>query len=174
MMNIKKNIVGLTKIKKELINNMWRTETKTKKNSNDIESFTDKYEFLSNEFPCDIEYKGIHFNSAAVLFYALKCDNLRSMKKFSKLNPGNARKKLYTIPYNEEYEDNKEEILKKVVKLKFDSNDYLRKKLVETYPKKLINTVTYPDTWLGVRYGEGQNYLGEVLMDLRQTYKNSK
>lgn len=139
-----------------------------------ITQFTKEYEFLSNEYTCNVEYDGFTFQSAATLFYAFKAKSEGSFKKFQRLNPLKARTKMQKMESNDDYEANKKHYLKEAVRAKFNSNPDLKKLLVDTGRARLINTVTHMDTWIGVRNGIGENMLGRVLEELRDEYKKEE
>lgn len=138
----------------------------------EITKFEGKWEFLSNEYTCEVKYENYTFQSAASLFYALKATDKGAFRKFQKLSPLKAKSKMQLLPPNEEYENNKEEYLMKAVKAKFDSNPNLIKLLLKTGNAKLLNNVTHLDDWIGIRKDKGYNALGKVLMRLREEYKN--
>lgn len=125
------------------------------------------YKYLTLEFPSTIEYEGETYPCAATLFYAFKSTNPKIMRKIARLSPNKARQKIANLPYNEDYEENKEFYLEKALMLKF-KNPVLANWLVGTYPKKLVNVVTHMDDWIGVRIdGSGYNALGKALMKIR-------
>jgi predicted NAD-dependent protein-ADP-ribosyltransferase YbiA (DUF1768 family) len=126
------------------------------------------YKYLTLEFPSAIEYEGETYPCAATLFYALKSTNPKIMRKIARLSPNKARQKVANLPYNEDYEKNKEFYLEKVLMLKF-KNQVLANWLIATYPKNLVHVVTHMDDWIGVRQdtGKGENALGKALMKVR-------
>lgn len=140
----------------------------------EITSFTNRFEFLSNEYNCTVKYKDYTFQSSASLFYAFKAiGNIGSFMKFQRLNPAKARAKAQKI-VNEEWEENKEFYLEKAIRAKFDSNPELVKQLLRTGNATLLNNVTHLDDWIGIRKDRGYNALGKVLMKLREEYKQQK
>lgn len=137
-----------------------------------ITQFTGEYGFLSLEHPCIIEYEGIKYDNAATLFYAMRSTNPKIMRKIARLSPNKARQKASGLPDNPDYDCNKMFYLEQVNRLKFNSSPTLSAWLLETDPKKLVNTITHRDTWIGVRIdGTGENALGEALMTIRGELK---
>ena len=132
-----------------------------------ISSFTGDYEFLSLEYPCDIKYEGIVFKNAATLLYALKSDDVGSMRKYARLSTSKARQKA-AKENNETYDTNFEDYVRKVCKLKFSQHGDLANKLKDTHPYTLVNMLKYNDTKLGIYMGRGENLLGKVLADIRE------
>ena len=109
-----------------------------------ITKFKGEYEFLSMDYPTKIIYNGFEFNNAETAFIASKCDNIKQQKKLSRLNAVSARKKKSSIPDNPVWEKKKDRELFNILKIKF-SDPELRQKLIDTFPKKLMNNVSYND-----------------------------
>lgn len=140
----------------------------------EISSFTNKWEFLSNEYKCPVRFEEYTFQSAASLFYAFKALKSKgSFAKFQRLAPLKAKSKAQQL-ISEDWEEHKEEYLETAVRAKFDSNPDLIKKLLKTGNLPLINNVTHLDEWIGVRKGKGENMLGKVLMKLREEYSEKE
>ena len=104
---------------------------------------------------------------------AKKSNDIGTRRKFTRFSAAKARKKESSIPENDYWEENKDEILYDLLKIKFTHNKDLKNKLLDTYPHELINNVSYPDTYYGVRFGEGKNELGKMLMRLRKELRNN-
>ena len=140
----------------------------------EITSFDGRFEFLANEYRCDVKWEEYTFQSAAALFYAFKAlDSKGSFAKFQRLNPLKARSKAANIA-NEDWEENKEFYLEQAVRAKFDSNPDLVKQLLRTGSATLLNNVTHLDDWIGIRKEKGENALGKCLMKLREEYKEKE
>lgn len=138
----------------------------------EITSFDGRFEFLANEYRCDVKWEEYTFQSAAALFYAFKAlDSKGSFAKFQRLNPLKARSKAANIA-NEDWEENKEFYLEQAVRAKFDSNPDLVKQLLRTGSATLLNNVTHLDDWIGIRKEKGENALGKCLMKLREEYRS--
>jgi predicted NAD-dependent protein-ADP-ribosyltransferase YbiA (DUF1768 family) len=134
-----------------------------------IIGFKKEYEFLSNDYPCQIylEWDDMAYNNVTSAFIAQKSEDKGTRRKFTRLNGMKARKKESSIPDNPEWEENKDEILFGILMAKFKSTE-LKKKLLATGKAKLINATTYPDPYYGVRDGKGKNMLGKLLEDVRE------
>ena len=137
-----------------------------------ILGFKDKYEFLSNDFPCSIyiPWDDLTYTNVSTALIAQKIEDKGSKRKFARLNGVKARKKESSIPDNPEWDKNKDKLLFDILMAKFKSSD-LKKKLLDTKDKKLINVTTYPDPYYGIRDGYGQNKLGEILEKVRDAIK---
>jgi predicted NAD-dependent protein-ADP-ribosyltransferase YbiA (DUF1768 family) len=140
--------------------------------SEKIIGFKDKYEFLSNDYPCQIylEWDDLAYNNVTSALIAQKSEDKGTRRKFTRLNGMKARKKESSIPDNPEWDKNKDKLLFDILMAKFKSSD-LKKKLLDTKDKKLINVTTYPDPYYGIRDGYGQNKLGQILEKVREAIK---
>lgn len=143
--------------------------------SNAVTAFINDYEFLSNEYECKIPVAedDLVFSNITSALIAKKSNDIGTRRKFTRFSATKARKKESSIPENDYWEENKDEILYELLKIKFTHNKDLKKKLLDTYPNDLINNVSYPDTYYGVRFGEGKNVLGKLLMQLRKELRNN-
>ena len=134
--------------------------------TNNITSFTGEYSFLSNSFPCLVEIDGLKFNSAEAAFWSQKVKDVNARRKYTRLNPNKAREKAMNAVPIDDWDELKEDIMKKILKIKF-SNPDLKKKLKDTNKQKLLNNTTYRDEYWGIYLGKGKNKLGVLLMELR-------
>lgn len=131
-----------------------------------ISGFTGEYEFLSNDYPCEIiDSEGVKYTNVTSAFIAQRTMDIGSRRKFGRINGPKARKKASSVPItNPDYGDT---CLRHLLFIKFKNNTALKEKLKATGDAELINVVTYPDTKYGVHYGEGNNLLGKFLMQVR-------
>ena len=140
-----------------------------------IEQFTGKYAFLSNFYPAPISYGGRSYPTTEHLFQALK-----SLDDFDRANiaaastPGVAKRMGRQVKLRSDWELVKVVCMKSCLELKFNTHADLRRKLLETGDAILIEGNTWNDTFWGVCNGEGQNMLGELLMKLRQQYREQE
>jgi predicted NAD-dependent protein-ADP-ribosyltransferase YbiA (DUF1768 family) len=132
----------------------------------------DKYEFLSNDYPCQIylEWDDLAYNNVTSALIAQKSEDKGTRRKFTRLNGMKARKKESSIPDNPEWEEKKDELLFGILMAKFKSTE-LKNKLLSTGNKKLVNVTTYPDPNYGVRDGRGENRLGKLLEEVREALR---
>lgn len=161
---------------KELIITKKKMNNEVVNDNKFITSFTGKYEFLSNEFECEIpiEDDNLVFTNVTSALIASKSNDIGTRRKFTRFSANKARKKESNIPDNDYWEENKDDIMYNLIYIKFTHNKELQKKLLDTEPYKLVNSVTYPDTYYGVRFGEGRNMLGHILMKVRDDISKSE
>jgi hypothetical protein len=74
------------------------------------------------------------------------------------------------LPLRPDWEEVKEDIMYKALKVKFN-NYTLQKKLLETGNKELVEDSPYDSYWGVGRNGTGKNRLGILLMKLREELK---
>lgn len=143
-----------------------------------IKEFRDEYSFLSNFYPCEVEYNGIVFPTAehAFQFQKVRPDNpIADSYREAILNArtaSEAKRIGSTVPLVKKWDDNKVEIMCEIVKAKFDQHPELRFKLCATKHEKLIEGNYWNDEFWGISLhsNKGLNVLGQILMDLREQY----
>mgnify|MGYP004615758103 CR=1 FL=1 len=151
-----------------------------------INQFIGKYSFLDLSYPFTYSLYGITFNSLLHYYYAFKCTFLSYAKQiadssapdleFSKLckSVDNIR-----VIVRSDWITVRRDILYHGLYAKFSSNYGLRYQLLNTGDAELIYGVsktdpTEDDLYLGrvLSINDGQNTLGELLMELRNYFKN--
>ena len=148
-----------------------------------INSFRNKYYFLSNFFPCIIMYHGVAYRSVESAFQAQKADTslsddarLEVQKRFANLAPDQAKHLGRHIVLRADWEKVKKSVMRDLLMVKF-SNGQFRKLLLETGDEKLIEGNSWHDNYWGScicpRCGNrGRNELGKMLMEVRDTLRN--
>ena len=132
-----------------------------------IRSFKGKNYFLSNFYPCDIEYEGRHYASVECAYQAAKTldDNMRYY--FSIMDSSVEAKCLgRRVQLRDNWDIIKCDIMYELLKLKF-KNTELKSKLLSTGDAYLEEGNYWNDRYWGVCRGEGQNNLGKLLMAVR-------
>lgn len=136
-----------------------------------IANFKGVNNFLSNFYYSPVYYNGIRFSTVEHAFQAAKSTDLKTQKLFAIIpTPQEAKQFGKTIPLREDWETVKVSIMKDLLKQKF-SKSPLRKMLIQTNDSELVNGNTWGDTYWGVTNGEGQNILGNLLMEVRSELK---
>lgn len=141
--------------------------------NDDISIFRYEYFFLSNFFPCVVEYDGLAYSSSEAAFQAQKSTDPEVKQQFVGKTPGAAKFLGKRIKLREDWEDVKLGIMEEIVRAKFTQNDFLKDKLIATGDRKLIETNKWNDKFWGVSRvtGEGENHLGKILMKIRNEFK---
>ena len=160
-----------------------------------IDKFEGEYEFLSNFYPCDVEFKGEDYASTEHAYQAAKstdpavratfraetpCGSCSGTGAASEretcficdgngevpITPGKAKKMGRKVALRPDWEQVKNDVMLALLREKFlDST--LRKKLLETGDAELVEGNWWGDVYWGVCKGVGENHLGRLLMQVR-------
>ena len=141
-----------------------------------INTFRDKYLFLSNFSQARIKYNGLEFKNSEAAFQAQKVLDDDKRIPFTKLAPKEAKRLGRQVEIRPDWEDVKDGIMEEVVRAKFSQNGNLQDKLLATGDAILIEGNTWHDCYWGVdiKTGEGQNRLGKILMKIRSEFQEEK
>jgi ribA/ribD-fused uncharacterized protein len=128
-----------------------------------INQFRGEYDFLSNFWPGGIGTNEHYFQAHKTLDPKLRALIL------SQPTPGRAKKVGRSVPLRPDWEQVKEKVMEKGLRIKFQRAE-LRYKLIATWPHELIEGNYWGDEIWGVnlKNGKGQNLLGKLLMKIRQ------
>ena len=139
----------------------------------DIRMFSGEYEFLSNFYEVPVHYEYL-YGSAEAAYQAQKCIKFDDLYKFTKYRPSQARKMGGQIEVRPDWDEVKVPLMRDIVFAKFIQNPELSERLIATGDSKIIEENNWHDTFWGVdaKTGEGQNYLGKILMETREQLKN--
>lgn len=80
--------------------------------------------------------------------------------------------RLYKIDNN--WDNNRIEVMRKAIKAKFTQHQYLRDLLLSTENATLKEDSPYDNFWGVGKYGNGKNMLGKLLMEFREELQNNK
>ena len=132
----------------------------------EIKGFQGEYRWLSNFYPCQIEYKGLVYPSTENAYQAAKFDSdLRH--KFMNCPAGHAKRLARTMIPHQDWEASKYIVMYEVNWEKY-KQPLFREKLIETGDAYIEETNTWGDTYWGVCNGIGDNHLGLMLMGMRR------
>jgi ribA/ribD-fused uncharacterized protein len=134
-----------------------------------IDSFTGDFDFLSNFYPSSIVpwSLGEEFLTVENAFQASKTFDRVERKNIMAASPGEAKRLGRKVLLRPDWEDVKIDVMRKCLKLKFLYGTRLADKLVATHPHELVEGNYWGDTFWGVCDGEGENWLGRLLMERR-------
>lgn len=147
---------------------------------NKINSFREEYCFLSNFYQCPFEYQGLIYPNAEAAFQAQKCSNDEDKIKYTlQKNPVRAKqmgKKEPNLP--NDWDIISYDIMNDILHAKFSVPE-LAEKLKATGNAYLEEG----NHWHDNRWGkctcekcstkEGQNWLGKILMGIREEIQNN-
>lgn len=137
-----------------------------------INKFNDGYEFLSNFFPASVlADDGLIYKNSEAAFQAHKTMDMNERARFQELTPGDAKRLGRKIELINNWDGIKYMIMFDIVSRKFQQHPDLAEKLLETEDAELIEGNVWNDTYWGVCNGVGENNLGKILMDIRESLK---
>lgn len=138
-----------------------------------VSEFTGNYDFLSNFYRCNITYEGITYKSTEAAYQAQKCATESEKLAFADLPPGKAKKLGRQVNMRNGFEQDKLKIMYDLNMYKFTKYPELRRKLLSTGYKFLIEGNTWGDRYWGAVNGKGENKLGLILMMVRQHIRDN-
>ena len=132
-----------------------------------IAGFVADYRWLSNYFPCRVEWEGRVYGSSEAAYHSGKYP-AADRDVFTRLEADPARKLSRVKPYDTAaWELRKVRTMREIIWAKFSQNPDLAQKLLETGDRYLEETNWWGEKIWGVYQGEGQNLLGIILMETR-------
>jgi ribA/ribD-fused uncharacterized protein len=136
-----------------------------------INSFTGKYRFLSNFWPVQVTLDGMVYPSVEHAYQAAKTDSylLRIVIREAP-TAGEAKRAGRELTVRKDWDNIKLYRMEGLIYQKFQYED-LREKLLSTGDQELIEGNTWGDTFWGQCKGQGHNYLGKILMKVRDFAK---
>lgn len=132
-----------------------------------ILSFQGEFRWLSNFWPADVCLEGVHYDTVENAYQAAKCWNIADRLPFQTDTPGQAKRRGHAIQVREDWEEIKLQVMSDLVFQKFNNNQELRKKLLDTETCIIIEGNTWNDRFWGVCRGRGENHLGRIIMQTR-------
>jgi ribA/ribD-fused uncharacterized protein len=136
-----------------------------------IESFSGDYRFLSNFWAAPILLFGLPYPTTEHAYQAAKCkfaiasENIRLAT-----TPGKAKRMGREAHGRKDWDLIKVDVMRLITRLKYDIPE-LRMLLLTTGVEELIEGNTWGDTFWGVCEGQGQNNLGKILMEVRDSLR---
>jgi ribA/ribD-fused uncharacterized protein len=134
-----------------------------------IGPFRDSWAFLSNFYPLrNFEWCGRQWRTLEHAFQASKCvRGEEATRIWACEKPGEAKKLGRTVELAKGWEENKVQLMHALLGVKFE-DPYLARRLEETGERELVEVNERGDTFWGVSDGRGYNYLGLLLMLVRE------
>lgn len=132
-----------------------------------VSEFQGEFRFLSNFWPCQIMFEGIIFPSVEHAYQAAKTLDMQKRKEMSQLTAGQAKRAGSNLELRPDWEEIKIPIMRELLQKKF-ADRMLRWKLRQT-KGELIEGNTWGDTFWGICKGQGENHLGRLLMEIRDS-----
>lgn len=133
-----------------------------------ITSFSGKYYFLSNFYPCPVTVLGMEYQSSEAAFMACKTLDIQERAKFQNLKAKEAKALGQKIKLRADWEIVSLEMMELCLRSKFMANPEIRQQLIDTGNAYLEEENTWGDTKWGTYKGQGKNLLGKLLMYIRE------
>lgn len=130
--------------------------------------------FLSNFYKCEIKYGHFTYNSSECAYMSEKREDLKWKEFCSTSSAAEVKKKSRSVKIRPDWDRIKIRVMFDVLRIKFSIPE-LREKLLATGDQELIEGNDWNDTFWGVdkNTGEGRNFLGRILMHIRQEIRDN-
>lgn len=141
-----------------------------------IDRFTREtgYEFLSNFHPSTVRFEGMLYPTVEHAYQASKTRDPKLRKIIASApGPWEAKKLGKGLVLREDWEKIKTDIMRRLIREKFQ-NPFLSHKLLKTGDSQLVMNNKWNDRFWGICRGAGENWLGKILMDVREELKNEQ
>lgn len=124
--------------------------------------------YLSNFYPCNVDYEGIMYPSSEHAYQASKVLDEKTRREVAQLIfPAAAKKVGQKLKLRPFWKEIKIGIMADIVRAKFTQNEDCKIRLLATGDEELIEYNTWQDRYWGVCDGQGENHLGRILMKVR-------
>lgn len=125
------------------------------------------FEFLSNFHPAVVSLDGVEYPTVEHAYQAAKTlDETQRRHIRDATTPGNAKERGGRVSMRPGWDTIKVTVMRDLLLQKF-SDPILRARLCDTAPRLLVEGNTWGDRFWGVCDGEGENWLGRLLMEIR-------
>ena len=135
-------------------------------------NFRNNLYFLSNMYPCRVQYRGTEYTCAEGAFQAQKCIKESEKRLFIGINGFDSKKLGRKVSLKSNWEMEKLAIMEEIVRAKFVQNPTLAKKLI-SLQGNIQEDNSWNDPFWGVCNGIGENHLGKILMKIRDELNSS-
>ena len=145
-----------------------------------INGFRGAFSFMSNMYPCPVEYGGRMFKCSEAAYQSAKCAVPAEVDIFSSLSGPEAKKAGRKIRMRDDWDKVKVGVMREVLHAKFGNNPEMKRMLLATCGYELIEENTWHDNLWGDCVCErckgkpGQNLLGKLLMEVRSQLQASQ
>lgn len=132
-----------------------------------IREFKGRYWFLSNFSPSPMMIDGLRYPTVEHAYHAMKTRDPEEARKIREsLSPQEAKRRGRRVTMRADWNEIKVEVMRRLLQVKFQ-DDTLRAQLNATAPAVLIEGNWWRDRFWGVYEGVGENWLGRLLMEIR-------
>ena len=133
-----------------------------------IDKFQGEFRWLSNFWPAQVEHDGITYPTVEHAYQAAKSLVRAERELIAEAGtPGKAKRMGRMVTLRPDWDTLKFPTMLLLVRRKFAHHHTLKRQLLATYPRPLIEGNHWGDTYWGVCRGRGENKLGLILMQVR-------
>jgi hypothetical protein len=133
-----------------------------------ITEFQDDYRFLSNFWLSPVEYEGLTYSCSESAFQAAKSSDPEVRKQFTYLNPAKAKALGRVITLRHDWGEVRVDVMRQILRNKFAPATPLALRLLQTGTQELQEGNNWGDMFWGMVDGVGENWLGILLMEIRE------
>lgn len=134
-----------------------------------IRFFKGEHRWLSNFWPCSVQLDGEEYPSVEHAYQAAKTlDPHERLRIRHAPKPGLAKKLGRKLNVRDDWEQVKLQTMEYLLRQKFRKGTDLASKLQSTANQELVENNNWGDKFWGVCQDEGENHLGELLMQIRK------
>lgn len=140
----------------------------------EINLFRGQHRFLSNFYSCPIVFEGMLYPSLEHAFQAAKTLDPNERQTVRDMpTPGQAKRAGRKVKRRDDWDDIRVGVMRELLYQKFNEPE-LRQWLLNTGDAQLIEGNDWGDVFWGVCRGRGENWLGRLLMEVRQAATQSE
>ena len=142
-----------------------------------IDEFIGEYRFLSNFWPCEIEFEGLYFPSVEHAYVAAKTLDPEIRKQFTSGSPGQVKRAGRLLKLRPDWDQVRERVMLELLREKFGFEP-LKSKLLATGERPLVEGNMWHDQIWGScmcdkhKREPGMNLLGKTLMRVREEIRD--
>lgn len=135
----------------------------------EISGFTGRYQFLSNFHESPVTLDGSTYVTVEAAYQAAKTldPELRTKIRLEE-TPGRAKRLGRKADMRPDWNSIRYGVMLELVRQKFVVHPDLARRLLDTGNATIVETNHWNDTTWGVCDGEGENWMGQILMAVRQ------
>lgn len=136
---------------------------------------TDEYGCFSNFSKHTVEIDGLVWPTTEHYYQAMKHTDESLKERIRQIKSCKVAKTLaYSAPAREDWEQIKFDVMRKAIRAKADQHPEIKAKLLETGDDPLAEASPFDYVWGTGKDGTGQNWLGKLWVELRESLTNQK
>lgn len=138
---------------------------------------SDEYGFLCNFSAHGFVIGGVYWRTAEHFFQAQKFLDTEYAERIRAVRtPGEAKNlgRTRKIPIRTDWENVKVDVMRQAVLAKFTTHEELRERLLATGNQEIVENAPGDTFWGCGKFGNGQNWLGRILMECREQLRDSE